>query len=176
MLNDPDEQHCARSGVGPARRRRPAREELEALGPVSGGAPVGDRSRGLFRRWLLVEGLSLRALDRAGLPLGRGWPARHLRPRMPALLLPHSVEWVGSVSQGTALRTHRAGGQSRRGRQRVLLLSRFHSDAFVSQGALQVSAASLPLSAVGRGERDARKKRARRRATGHPTLRSGSLL
>ena len=54
-------------------------------------------------------------------------------------------------SQGAAVRPDRPGGQSRRGRQGVLLLPRRHADALLSQDALQVPAGGIshtPSSAI----------------------------
>ena len=50
--------------------------------------------------------------------------ARHHRPRVPAVFRAGAVERQGSDPQGAALRPDRPRGQSRRGREGVLLLSR----------------------------------------------------
>ena len=52
-------------------------------------------------------------------------------------------------SEGTPLRPHRRGRQSRRGREGMLFLPGFHADALLHEGAVQVSAARVSLSAAG---------------------------
>ena len=77
----------------------------------------------------------------ARLPVGRGRPRRDLgRPPDP-LLRAGAVEREGSDSQGAPLRPHQQRGESRRGRQGVLLLPRQHADPFVHAVPLQVPAA-----------------------------------
>ena len=86
------------------------------------------------------------------LSLGRRRPARHHRPRVPALLCAGALERPRPDPEGAALRPHRPRGQSRRGREGVLLLPRLDADAFLHEGALQVSAGRVPVRAAGRGE------------------------
>ena len=74
------------------------------------------------------------------------------RPPSVHLFRAGSLERQGSDSQGTALRPHRQRGQSRRGRQRILFLSRLHADPFLHEISLQVSAGGISLQPPGRGE------------------------
>ena len=83
------------------------------------------------------------------LPLGRGRPARHHRPRGPAVLRARAVERPRSDPQGAAVRPHRPGGQPRRGREGAVLLPRRHADPLLPEGALQVSAGGVPVRAAG---------------------------
>ena len=62
------------------------------------------------------------------------------------------------------LRPDGPGGQSRRGRQGVLLLPRWHADPLLHADALQVPAGRVPLRPPGRGEPAAGAHRARVRA------------
>ena len=63
-----------------------------------------------------------------------------------------ALERQGSDPQGADVRPHQQRGQSRRGRQGVLLLSRQHADALVREDALQVPAGGVPLRRPGGGE------------------------
>ena len=88
---------------------------------------------------------SARSRAKPRLSLGRGRAPGHLRSRVPPLFRARALERARSDPQGAAVRPHRPRGQSRRGREGVLLLSRLDADAFVHEGALQVSAgASSP--------------------------------
>ena len=71
---------------------------------------------------------------------------------MPPLFRPRALEWARPDSKGAALRPHRPGRQSRRGREGALLLSRLHADAFLHEGALQISAGGISLRAADRGK------------------------
>ena len=64
------------------------------------------------------------------------------RPAAP-LLRARALERRRPDPQGAAVRPHRAGGQSRRGRQGALLLPRRHADALLHAHALQVPAGGV---------------------------------
>src|SRR5439155_14813691 len=70
-------------------------------------------------------------------------------------------EWQRSNSEGTAVRSHRQRRQSRRRRERVLLLSRFHADPLVYEGPVQISTKRIPLRQVGGRKPPAGKERPR---------------
>src|SRR5262249_19132244 len=101
---------------------------LAALGAVPGRAPVGDGPRGLLAGWRALALLHARPGPLAGLPLGRGRPARCLRQRRPPLPRPRALESARPDPEGAALRPERRRGESRRGRQGVLLLPRRDPD------------------------------------------------
>ena len=73
------------------------------------------------------------------LPLERGRPRRVLRHRATAVPRARAVERTRSDPQGTDLRSHRRSGQSRRGRQGVLVVRRR-----VTEPCLEPVALSLP--------------------------------
>ena len=108
--------------------------------------------------------------------MGRGWPARHHRSPVPALLQRRLVEWPGSDPQGAPVRVDRSGRQPRRRREGVLLLPRVHSYALLPQGALQVPAGPLPLRLSGGREPAALEERSRARAGRYRHLRRRALL
>ena len=87
------------------------------------------------------------------------------------LLRPGALERPRPDPQGAALRADRHRGQSRRGRQGVLLLPRQHAHALVHAVPLQVPAGGVPLRAAGRGEPAARPRERRVRAGRHRRLR-----
>ena len=127
------------------RRGSQRQSRLEEVGTVPQRAPVGHGPRGLQRRGRRLELLHPRPGALARLSLGRGRPGRHLRRPAAALLRARAVERQGSDPQGAAVRPDQQRGQSRRGRQGVLLLPRQHADALVHEVPLQVSAARLSL-------------------------------
>src|SRR4051812_41823284 len=102
---------------------------------------MGDGARGLFAAWRLLELLFARSGAVARVPLGRGWDPGHHRSRMPVVLRGGDVEWAGSDYQGKTFWSHWARGEPWRGCKGVLLLPRLHANAFVHEGAVQVSAA-----------------------------------
>ena len=83
-----------------------------------------------------------RALPR--LPLERGRHRRNLRPPSVDLLRARAVERPRSHPQGAPVRAHRQRGQSRRGREGVLLLPRQHAHALLHEVPLQVPAGRFP--------------------------------
>ena len=184
---DHDEEDCRRAAAVAPGTRRGSRERagrrdprpylrLAALGSVSVGALLGHGARGLLhqRRCLAVP--QLRAGPRQGLSLGRGRDRRHLRP-LPALVLRAGVlERPGPAPQGAPVRRDGVGGQSRRGRQGVLLPFGQHADPLLHALSLQVSAAGISLSPADRGEPAPRRPGRRVRAARHRDLRSGPLL
>ena len=125
---------------------REDRHPLEEMGAVPQRAPVGHRPRGLQRRRQRLELLLARPGALAGLPVGRGRAGRHLRRQAAAVLRPRAVERARPDPQGAPVRTDQQRGQSRRGREGVLLLHRQHADALVHEIPLQVSAAGVSVS------------------------------
>ena len=86
----------------------------------------------------------------ASVSLGRGRAGGHLRRPAAAVFCARAVERQGPDSQGAAVRADQQRGQSRRGREGVLLLPRLDADALVHEVPLQVSAGGLPLRRPGR--------------------------
>ncbi len=120
--------------------------------------------------------LHARARALPGLPLGRGRPPRHHRPRMPPLLRRRALERTRPLPQGAALRPDERRGQPRGGRQGVPFLHGLDADALVAERALQVPAGGLSLRAAqGRGQGpDAGRPGVR--ALGHGHLRRGAVF
>src|SRR5438128_2811035 len=146
-----------------ARARGGADEELEALGTVSIGATMGDGSRRLFTIRKLLGLFSARPCTKPRVSLGRGRPSRYFGSAMPSLFRACTLERKRSDFEGATLRSDRVGRQPRRGRKGALLLSRLDADAFVHEGALQISAGRISVRPVNRGESPARLGRARAR-------------
>src|SRR5438034_10081498 len=71
---------------------------------------------------------------------------------MPPLLRTCALERQRPDFKGAPLRSHRLGRKPRRRRQGALLLSRFHADAFLYEGALQISAGGISVRTAGRGK------------------------
>ena len=94
------------------------------------------------------ESFPARSRAQPRLSLGRGWLARDHGSRMPALLRARAVEWARSDFEGAPFRPDRPGGQPRRGREGMLLLPRLDADAFLHEGALQISAGGVSLRAT----------------------------
>ena len=118
----------------------------------------GARSVKTIRRRRLLGLFSARSCAQPRLPLGRRRAARHLRPRRPPVLCAGALERPRSHPEGAAVRACRAGGQSRRGREGVLLLPRLHAHALLHEGALQISAGGVSVCAAGRGEQPRRNR------------------
>ena len=93
------------------------------------GPYLSERAWGTVREDYSADGdglglLPARPRPLARLPLERGRPRRHLRPPPAHLLRAGALERARPDPQGAAVRPHRQRGQSRRGRQGVLLLPR----------------------------------------------------
>ena len=137
---------------------------------------MGDRPRGLQRRRQRLGLLLPRPVAFPRLPLGRRRPRRHLRRQAAALFRGRALEREGRHPEGAAVRPHQQRGQSRRGRQGVLLLRRQHADALVHEVPVQVSAARVPLRRSRRDQPAAVARGDGVRAARHRRLRRGSLL
>ena len=142
------------------------------LSERSWGTVREDYSQG--RRCLEVP--QLRAGTRQGLSLGRGRDRRDLRPLPAPVLRAGVLERQGPAPQGAPVRRDRVGGQSRRGRQGILLPFGQHADPLLHALPLQVPAAGISVSPADRGEPAARRPGPRVRAARHRDLRSGPLL
>ena len=82
--------------------------------------------------------------------------AGHQRPPSARLLRARPLEREGPDPEGAALRPDELRGQSRRGRQGVLVLPRLDAHPLVHEGSLQVSPGGVPVRAPARGEPAAR--------------------
>ena len=152
---------------------REQRRPVDEMGPVPLGTPVGHGPRGLQRQRRRVELPAARSRALACLPLGRGRAGRDLRRPAAAVLRARALERPGPDHQGASVRPDEQRGQSRRGRQGVLLLPRLDADALVHEVPLQVPAGGLPVRRPPRDEprpwprrrgvRAARYRRVRRR-------------
>ena len=163
------EQAAAGGGAGAGRA-------LAEVGAVSLRAPVGDGPRGLQRQRRRLGLLQPRPGALARLPLGRGRAGRHLRRPAAALLRAGALEREGPDPQGAAVRADQQRGESRRGRQGVLLLPRLDADPLVHEVPLQVPAGGVSLRRAHRAEPPPGPPRLRVRAAGHGRVRRGSLL
>ena len=121
---------------------------MEEVGTLPERAPVGHGPRGLQPRRQRLGLLLPRPVALARLPLGRGRPRRHLRRQAAPVLRARAVERARPDPQGAAVRADQQRGQSRRGRQGVLLLRRQHADALVHEVPVQVSAAGVSVSRI----------------------------
>ncbi len=137
---------------------------------------MGDRARGLQRRRLGLGFLPARPRALTSVPVGRGRPARHLRPARLCVLRARALEWEGPVPQRAALRPLGPAGQPRRGRQGAVLLPRLDPDALLHEGSLQVSATRVPLPPARRGKRPPQPAGPGARADRHGHLRRRPLL
>ena len=118
---------------------------MEEVGPVSGRATVGHGARGLQRGRQRLGLLQPRSGPLARVPLGRGRPGRDLRRSAAALLRAGPLERRRSHREGAPVRPHQQRGQSRRGRQGILLLSRQHADPLLHEVPVQVFAGGVPV-------------------------------
>ena len=114
------------------------------------GPYVSDRSWGTVRedysaRRQRVALSDLRQGAREGVPLGRGRHRRAVRPLPAPVLRAGVLERARSAPEGAAVRRQPVRGQSRRGREGILLPRRQHADALVHVPALQVSAGGVPV-------------------------------
>jgi len=137
---------------------------------------VGNGAGGLLGRRDVLGLPAARPRAEPRVSLGRGRAPRDHRPRMPALLRGRALERSRPDPQGAALRPHRSRGQSRRGREGVLLLPRRDAHRLLSEGTLQVSATRVPVCAAGRGGPAPREARRGARAGRHGHLRRRSLF
>src|ERR1051325_3615529 len=106
---------------------------------------MGDGARGLFRLWQLLGLFPARSCAEPRLSLGRRRIVRHYRPPVPALFRARALEWPRPDSEGAAFWPDRLGREPRRGREGALLLPRLDADAFLHEGALQISADGISL-------------------------------
>src|ERR1043166_7939382 len=106
-------------------RGRAAREKLGALGAVALGAAVGHGARGLFSQWRRVELFSARPRAQPRISLGRGWAARMVRPRVPAVFRGSTVEWQRPHFKRAPFWPEQSAGQSWRGCEGAVFLPRF---------------------------------------------------
>src|SRR5882757_3086384 len=150
-------------GAPAARARGGADEKLETLGTVSVGTTMGDGSRRLFALRKLLGLFSARPCAKPRVSLGRRRPAWYFGSAMPPLFRARTLERKRSDFKGETLRFDRVGRQPRRGRKGALLLSGLDADAFVHEGALQISAGRISVQPADRGESPARLGRARAR-------------
>src|SRR5215467_16378019 len=125
------------------------------MGTLSFRKILGHRSRGLQQRRERLGLLPPRLGPEQGIPVGGGWPRRLLRPLPDPLLRPRLLERARSYPEGAPVRARSRRGQPRRGREGVLLLSRFHTDPLLHEVALQVPAAGVSLLVARGGESDA---------------------
>ena len=112
----------------------------------------------------------------ARLPLERRRPRRHLRSRPAHVLRASVLERPRPVPQGAHLRPLRSRGESRRGREGVLVVPRRDADRVVAAVALSLSARRVPLCTAARGERAAREAGPRVRARPTPASSSGTAI
>ncbi len=118
------EEDCRRHRAEAPQRRARKRNPVEEVGAVSQRAAVGNGSRRLQRGWERLELLLARPVALARLPVGRRRHCRDLRRPAAAVLRDCSVERARSDLEGAPVRTDQQRGESRRGRQGVLLLPR----------------------------------------------------
>jgi hypothetical protein len=137
---------------------------------------MGHGARGLQRGRHGVGLPAARPRALARLSLGRGRHCRHLRRPAAALLRARVVERRRPDPQGAHVRPDRQRGQSRRGREGVLLLPRQRAEPRVHEVPVQVSAAGVPVCGPGAGERAAHPRRSGVRAPRHGYLRRRPLL
>ena len=152
------------------------RGAVAAMGTIPQRAPMGHGPRGLQRERRRLELLHPRSGTIARLSLGRGWPRRFQRRQAAAVLFARPVERQGPDPQGAAVRPDQQRGQSRRGRQGVLLLPRQHTDPLIHEVSLQVSAERISLRRSGRDEPAARPQRSGIRAARYRRVQRGSLF
>ena len=149
---------------------------LEKVGAVPQRAAVGDGPRGLQPERRRVAVLHPRSGAVARVPLGRGRARGLLRPEAATVFRPGALEREGPDSEGAALRVEQCRGEPRRGREGVLLLSRFHADPLVHEVALQVPAGRLSVRRSRDDECASLAPGARVRADRHRRVRRRPLL
>ena len=146
------------------------------MGPLSERAAMGHCPRGLQHRRQRLGLFHPRPGAIARLSLGRGRTRRDLRRPSVPVLRAGTLERQGSDSQGTDIRPDEQRSEPRRGRQGVLLLSRFDADALVHEIPVQVSAGVLSLRQARRDEQETHPERFRIRAARYGHLRRRPLL
>ncbi len=137
---------------------------------------MGDGPRGLQRLGQCLGLLQPRPGAFARLPLGRGRAGRHLRRPAAALLRTGALEREGPDPQGAAVRADQQRGESRRGRQGVLLLPRLDGHSLVHEVPLQVPSGGVSVRRAHRAEPPPGPTRLRVRAARHGRVRPRSLL
>ena len=158
-------------------RRRLARgEPVVPVGPVSLRAGVGLGPRGLQRRRRRLELVPARPRAVPRLPLERGRDGRPVRRVRAAVPRPRAVERRRPDPQGADVRADQPGGQPRRGRQGLLVVSRRAPERCLAALALPLPAGPLPVRGSDRGERAPLQVRSRVRAARHRRLRRRPLL
>jgi hypothetical protein len=146
------------------------------MGSVPQRTAMGNRARGLQPIGRRLELLQPRSSALSSLSLGRRRPRRNLGRQAAALLFDRPVEWAGSNHQRAPVRPDEQRGESRRGREGVLLLSRLDADPFVHEVPLQVPSGRVPLRSDRQDQRDPRPARARVRAARYGRVRRRSLF
>ena len=109
---------------------------------------MGHRPRGLQRERRRLELLPSRPRAIARLPLGRRRTRGLFRSEAAAVFRGRALERERPDSQGAPLWPQQRRRQPRRGREGVLLLSRFHADPFVHEVAVQISARGVPVRTI----------------------------
>ncbi len=149
---------------------------LAQVGAVPQRAAVGNGARGLQPGRQCVELLPARSRAFAHVSLGRRRPCRFQRPEAAPVLRAGAVERERCDPEGAVVRADQRRGQSRRGRQGVLLLSGLHADPLIHEVALQVSARGVPVRRPDSTELAALAARLRVRADRYRRLRRRPLL
>ena len=169
-------ERTARRGLRPSRGRAAGRRRLVPMGPVPQRAAVGHGARGLQRRRRRVVLLPARPRPLPCLPVGRGRHGRLLRHRAAAVPVVGAVERERPDPQGADVRAHRRPGQSRRGRQGVLVVPRRRSQPRPEPLALPLPAGGVPVRRPDRRERPPGQVRPGVRAARHRRVRRRPLL
>ena len=148
---------------GGSTETRPARQPTGSRwGPYLSERAVGHRARGLQRERRRLGLLPARPRAVARLPLERGRPAAASATATSGICFALAL-WNGQdpILKERLFGLTNSRGQSRRGRQGVLLLPRRHAHALVLEDALQVPSVRVPLRAARRGKPPARPARPR---------------
>jgi hypothetical protein len=137
---------------------------------------VGLRPRGLQRRRRRLELLPPRPRPVARVPLERGRDGRPVGCLQSAVPCPRALERHGSDPEGADVRADEPGGESRRGRQGVLVVPRRRPEQRVAPLALSLPAAGVPVPAADRCEPVALEARTGVRTARYRCLRRRPLL
>ena len=137
---------------------RDAGDPLEALGAVPERAPVGNRQGRLQRERRRLELLQPRSGPISRLSLGRRRHRRHQRREAASVFCRRSLERQGRDPQGENVWLDEQRGQSWRGCEGILLLSRFYTHTFVYEVALQISSGRVSVPRPRRNQRAARSR------------------